>query len=90
MQKNKIERSKDGKGKTMYVPLSVYRSGKNGLTISCPDPDHPFKFGTKPEQLKKFKEKLEELFSKFVDLAGVDHEAVKRAETRLPRGWRDD
>jgi hypothetical protein len=62
MQKNKIERSKDGKGKTIYVPLSVYRSGASGLTISCSDPENSFKFGTTPEQLLKFKEKLEELF----------------------------
>jgi hypothetical protein len=90
MQKNKIERSKDGKGKTMYIPLSVYRSGKAGLTISCPDPENPFKFGTTPEQLEKFKEKLEELFSANVDFAGIDHEAVKRAEAKLPRNWRDN
>ena len=90
MQKNKIERSKDGKGKTMYVPLSVYRSGKTGLTISCADPNNPFKFGTTPEQLDKFREKLEEIFTAKVDSARIDHEAVKRAGAKLPRNWRDD
>jgi hypothetical protein len=67
MQKNKIERSKDGKGKTMYVPLSVYRSGKTGLTISCSDTEHAFKFGTTPEELQKFRSKVQELFSEIVE-----------------------
>jgi len=51
----------------MYIPLSVFRAGKHSLTISCADPDHKFKFGTGPEQLQKFKDKLEELFSKLVE-----------------------
>lgn len=67
MQTSKIEVSKSGHGKTMYIPLSVYRAGKHNLTISCSDPDHKFKFGTGPEQLQKFKDKLEELFSELVE-----------------------
>jgi len=63
MTKSKIETAK----KTMYVPLSVFRAGKTGLTISCADPRHKFKFGTSPEQLQKFRDKLAELFSALVE-----------------------
>jgi len=75
MQKNKIEVSGGG-GKTMYVPLSVFRNG-NILTISYPgnakDPENAndrFKFATSAEGLRKFAEKLEKLFTKYVR-AGV-------------------
>ncbi len=47
MTKSKIEVVK----KTMYIPLSVYRSGKRGLAISCPDGKHRFRYGTSPDQL---------------------------------------
>ena len=67
MQTNKSEVSKVGRGKALYIPLSVYRAGKHGLTISCPDPAHKFKFGTSPLQLQKFKEKLEEIFSELIE-----------------------
>jgi hypothetical protein len=76
MQKNKIECSKVGKGKTMYIPLSVFRSGKTGLTISCSDPVHGFKFCTTAEQLERFKAKLEELFTNAVEY----HEAMEGAQ----------
>ncbi len=66
MTKNRIEVSKGGKGKTVYIPLSVYRAGKYSLTISCSDPDHAFKFGTSPEQLEKFRDKLHDIFSDLV------------------------
>jgi hypothetical protein len=66
MQKNKIEVSKEGAGKTMYIPLCVFRAGKQSLTISCADPDHLFKFGTTPEQLQKFRDKVEQLFTELV------------------------
>jgi len=66
MQTNKIEVSKEGKGKTLYVALSVFRSGRDGLTISCSDPDHAFKFGTTPKQLEKFRDKLDELHRRLV------------------------
>ena len=70
MQKNKIEVSKDGTGITMYVPLSVYRAGKQGLTISYPgDTQDGFRFGTSAEQLQKFAAKLQELFAKHVEEA---------------------
>ena len=67
MQKNKIEVSKDGTGKTLYIPLCVFRAGKHSLTISCSDPDHQFKFGTGTDQLQKFQAKLEELFAQMVE-----------------------
>lgn len=80
MKTNKIEVSKDGAGKTMYVPLSVYRAGKHSLTISCSDPEHAFKFGTSPDQLQKFKDKLEELFAELVEPPKTSmtlHEAIR-------------
>ncbi len=67
MQTNKIEVSKEGEGKTVCIPLSVFRAGKYSLTITCSDPDHKFKFGTGPEQLQKFRDKLEEIFSELVE-----------------------
>ena len=80
LKKNKIEVSKDGTGKTMYIPLSVYRAGKHSLTISCSDPDHAFKFGTSPDQLRKFRDKLEDLFTELVEPRQSSmtlHEAIK-------------
>src|SRR3990172_11392724 len=80
LKKNKIEVSKDGAGKTMYIPLSVYRAGKHSLTISCSDPVHKFKFGTSPGQMQKFREKLEELLSELVELREAPmtlHEAIR-------------
>lgn len=42
-----VKISKDGKGKTLYIELSVYPCGganpTKNLTISCPDPDTKFK-----------------------------------------------
>jgi len=70
MQKNRIEISKGGEGKTLYIPLSVFRAGKHSLTISCADPDHLFKFGTSPDQLHKFRDKLEDLFSELIESGG--------------------
>lgn len=67
MQKNKIEVSNDGAGKTLYIPLCVFRSGKTNLTVSCSDSVHQFKFGTTPESLTKFKLKLDELFAELVE-----------------------
>ncbi len=80
LKKNKIEVSKDGTGKTMYISLSVLRAGKHSLTISCSDPDHAFKFGTSPEQLQKFKDKLDDLFTELVEPRQSSmklHEAIK-------------
>jgi hypothetical protein len=94
LKKNKIEVSKDGKGKTMYIPLSVFRAGKHSLTISCSDPDHKFKFGTSPEQLQKFRDKLEDLFTELVGPQPPPttlHEAIKVVleETGHPMSTRD-
>lgn len=80
MKTNEIVVSKDGAGKTMYIPLSVYRAGKHGLTISCSDPGNKFKFGTSPEQLQKFRDKLEDLFTELVEPREASmklHEAIK-------------
>jgi hypothetical protein len=48
MTKNRIEISREGKGKTIYIPLSVYRAGKYSLTISCSDPNHAVQVWNKP------------------------------------------
>jgi hypothetical protein len=53
--------------KAMRVPLSVFRAGKRGLTISCADPRYRFKCGTTPQQLQKFRDKLEVLFVRLVE-----------------------
>jgi hypothetical protein len=65
MAKPHIWVSKEGKGKTMYVELSVYRDGPR-LTISCPD-DKEFKFYTNDTGLRKFAGKLERLFHERVE-----------------------
>ena len=67
MQKNRIEVSKDGKGKTIYVPLCVFKAGRSSYTISCSDPKYKFKFGTSPEQLQKFRDKIAALFEELVE-----------------------
>jgi hypothetical protein len=80
MKTNEIVVSKGGAGKTIYIPLSVYRAGKNSLTISCSDPAHKFKFGTSPGQLQKFRDKLEELFAELVEPRKAPmtlHEAIR-------------
>lgn len=67
MQTNKIEVSKGGTGKTMYVPLSVIRNGKM-LTISYPgNAEDKFKFATSEDGLRQFAKKLEDLFTKYVE-----------------------
>ncbi len=67
MQKNKIEVSKEGTGKTLYIPLCVFKAGTSSFTISCSDPEHAFKFGTSPEQLQKFRDKIADIFSELVE-----------------------
>lgn len=67
MQKNRIEVSKEGKGKTVYIPLCVFKAGKNSYTISCSDLNYKFKFGTSPEQLEKFRYKIASIFEKLVE-----------------------
>jgi len=53
--------------KSLYVPIYVIRSGKTGLTITCADSKHGFKVGTTPEQLQKFRDKLEAMFVELVE-----------------------
>lgn len=49
--------SKSGKGKTLYIELSVYPCGSanptKNLTISCPDKHTQFKTTLSAEGLKK-------------------------------------
>jgi len=53
--------------KSICVPLYVFRSGKSGLTLSCSDSKHSFKFGSTPPQLQKLKQELEALFVELVE-----------------------
>jgi hypothetical protein len=54
-----VKVSKKGKGKTIYVELSIYPCGKadptKNLTISCPDPDTQFRTTLTDYGLKKFR-----------------------------------
>ena len=51
--------SKDVKGKTLYIELSIYPCGNadptKNLTISCPDRKTKFKTTLSDKGLKKFK-----------------------------------
>lgn len=62
--------SKGGKGKTLYIELSVYPCGgadpTKNLTISSPDKDTRFKTTLSDLGLKKFKEYVLEYYSKYV------------------------
>ena len=53
--------------KSICVPLYVFRSGKSGLTVSCADSEHQFKFGTTPDGLAKLRARLEELFVELIE-----------------------
>lgn len=61
--KSKIEVNES----SLRIPIYVIRSGKTGLTITCADSRYGFKVGTSPEQLQKFRDKLEQLFSELVE-----------------------
>ena len=61
--KTKIEAN----ARSLRIPIYVIRSGKTGLTITCADSKYGFKVGTSPEQLQKFRGKLEELFVELVE-----------------------
>jgi hypothetical protein len=67
MQKNRIEVSKEGTGKTLYIPLCVFKAGKSSYTISCSDPKHLFKSGTSDEQLRKFRTWIAEVFEELIN-----------------------
>ena len=62
--------SKDGKGKTLYIEISVYPSGQadpiNNLTISCSDHDTQFKTSLTDNGLKKFKENILSFYDQHV------------------------
>ena len=57
--------SKNGKGKTLYIQLSVY-PGKTdphkNLTISCPDKETRFKTTLSDNGLRKFRERVLEFY----------------------------
>jgi hypothetical protein len=53
--------SKNGKGKTLYIELSIYPGTTDptkNLTISCPDADTRFKTSLSDNGLKKFKSNI--------------------------------
>jgi hypothetical protein len=62
--------SKKGKGKTLYIELSIYPCGNadpnNNLTISCPDADTRFKTTLSDDGLKKFKSNILGLYRRHV------------------------
>jgi len=62
--------SKDGKGKTLYIELSIYPCGRakpsTNLTISCPDPDTKFKTTLSDYGLKKFRDNILAFYSQYV------------------------
>lgn len=57
-----VKISKSGRGKTLYIELSVYPCGladaTKNLTISCPDKDTRFKTTLSDQGLEKFKENI--------------------------------
>jgi hypothetical protein len=63
LSKSKIEVNEN----SLRIPIYVIRSGKAGLTITCADSKYGFKVGTTPDQLQKFRSKLESLFSELVE-----------------------
>ena len=62
--------SKSGKGKTLYIQLSIYPCGGAdptiNLTISCPDNDTKFKTTLSDEGLRKFKTHILEFYARHV------------------------
>jgi hypothetical protein len=63
VKKSKIEVN----AKSLRIPIYVIRSGTTGLSITCADSKHGFKVGTSPEQLQKFRMKIEKLFVELVE-----------------------
>jgi len=64
-----VKISKDGKGKTLYIELSVYPSGADptkNLTISCPDKETRFKTSLTDHGLKQFKESVLRFYKEHV------------------------
>ncbi len=62
--------SKDGKGKTLYIELSVYPCGAadptNNLTISCPDLGTRFKTTLSDKGLVKFREYILKFYQEHI------------------------
>jgi hypothetical protein len=62
--------AKQGKGKTLYIELSIFPCGgadsTKNLTISCPDQDTRFKTTLSNAGLKKFRAKILEFYNKYV------------------------
>jgi hypothetical protein len=63
--------SKGGKGKTLYISLSVYPCGSydttKNLTISCPDKDTKFKTSLTDNGLKKFRDSVLEFYNQHIN-----------------------
>ena len=62
--------SKKGRGKTLYIELSIYPCGdadpRKNLTISCPAPDTQFKTTLSDRGLKKFKDHILSFYAQHV------------------------
>jgi len=57
--------SKNGKGKILYIQLSVYpgkTDPRKNLTISCPDKETRFKTTLSDNGLRKFRERVLEFY----------------------------
>jgi hypothetical protein len=62
--------SRGGRGKTLYIDLSVYPCGgadpEKNLTISCPDVDTRFKTTLSDKGLEKFKQEVLRFYKKHI------------------------
>jgi hypothetical protein len=62
--------SKSGKGKVLFLELSIYPCGSadptKNLTISCPDKDTQFKTTLSDYGLKKFRTNILEFYKKHI------------------------
>lgn len=63
--------SKSGKGKTLYIEVSVYPCGSantsKNLTISCPDKNTRFKTTLSDYGLKKFRRYILKFYNEMVE-----------------------
>ena len=70
--------SKVGRGKTLYIEMSIFPCGAadptKNLTISCPATDTRFKTTLSEEGLKKFKEQILSFYKKHV----LDRQCTER------------
>jgi hypothetical protein len=64
--------SKNGKGKTLYIEISVFPAGKSSpernLTVSCPDPDTKFKTTLTDKGLQKLRSELLRLYEQHITM----------------------